>query len=101
MDVKIEPEAPIYQLAGVSKVYRKGGREIPAVRDLDLEIRAGEWLAVQARPATARPRCYSSSAAWTGRPGAGWSSAARTWPRPQKHGCEGAGELVRLHLSDL
>jgi putative ABC transport system ATP-binding protein len=49
MNVKIEPEAPIYRLAGVSKVYRKGGREIPAVRDLDLEIRAGEWLAVEGK----------------------------------------------------
>ena len=33
---------PVYRLAGVSKIYRKGGTEIPAVRDLDLEIRAGE-----------------------------------------------------------
>ena len=41
--------APVYRLAGVSKIYRKGGREIPAVRDLDLEIRAGEWLAVQGK----------------------------------------------------
>jgi putative ABC transport system ATP-binding protein len=40
-------ENTVYRLAGVSKIYRKGGREIPAVRDLDLEIRAGEWLAVQ------------------------------------------------------
>src|ERR1700722_13792418 len=37
----------LYQLAGVSKTYRKGGREILAVRELDLEIRTGEWLAVQ------------------------------------------------------
>jgi putative ABC transport system ATP-binding protein len=44
------PDAsPAYQLTGVSKIYRKGGREIPAVRDLDLEIRAGEWLAVQGK----------------------------------------------------
>ena len=49
MNVKIEPGALIYRLVGVSKVYRKGGREIPAVRDLDLEIRAGEWLAVQGK----------------------------------------------------
>ena len=33
----------------MSKIYRKGGREILAVRDLDLEIRAGEWLAVQGK----------------------------------------------------
>ena len=43
------PQAPVYRLAGVSKLYRKGGREIPAVRDLDLDIRAGEWLAVQGK----------------------------------------------------
>jgi putative ABC transport system ATP-binding protein len=39
----------MYRLTGVSKIYRKGGREIPAVRDLDLQIRAGEWLAVQGK----------------------------------------------------
>ena len=49
MNVNIQREAPIYRLAGVSKIYRKGSREIPAVRDLDLEIRAGEWLAVQGK----------------------------------------------------
>jgi putative ABC transport system ATP-binding protein len=43
------PPASLYQLTGVSKIYRKNGREIPAVRDLDLEIRAGEWLAVQGK----------------------------------------------------
>jgi putative ABC transport system ATP-binding protein len=39
----------IYQLAGVSKTYRKSGRDILAVRELDLDIRAGEWLAVQGK----------------------------------------------------
>jgi putative ABC transport system ATP-binding protein len=39
----------IYQLSGVSKIYRKGGREILAVRELDLSIRDGEWLAVQGK----------------------------------------------------
>jgi putative ABC transport system ATP-binding protein len=39
----------LYRLTGVSKTYRKGGHEILAVRDLDLEIRAGEWLAVQGK----------------------------------------------------
>jgi putative ABC transport system ATP-binding protein len=42
-------ETPIYRLTGVSKIYRKGSREIAAVRGLDLEIRAGEWLAVQGK----------------------------------------------------
>jgi len=42
-------ENPVYRLAGVSKIYRKGGREIPAVIDLDLDIKPGEWLAVQGK----------------------------------------------------
>ena len=49
MTINVQHETPIYRLAGVSKIYRKGSREIPAVRDLDLEIRAGEWLAVQGK----------------------------------------------------
>ena len=44
-----QPATSLYRLAGVSKIYRKNGRDIPAVRDLDLEIRAGEWLAVQGK----------------------------------------------------
>ena len=42
-------ESTIYRLSHVSKIYRKGGREIPAVRDLDLDINPGEWLAVQGK----------------------------------------------------
>src|SRR5437763_12702551 len=53
MDITHETVPPaentVYRLAGVSKIYRKGGREIHAVRDLDLEIRTGEWLAVQGK----------------------------------------------------
>jgi energy-coupling factor transporter ATP-binding protein EcfA2 len=39
----------MYKLTGVSKIYQKGRRTIPAVRDLDLVIPGGEWLAVQGR----------------------------------------------------
>jgi putative ABC transport system ATP-binding protein len=39
----------MYQLTGVNKIYRKGRRTVPAVRDLDLVIEDGEWLAVQGR----------------------------------------------------
>src|SRR5580700_12258987 len=39
----------IYRLTGVSKTYRKSGRDILAVRELDLCIRPGEWLAVQGK----------------------------------------------------
>ena len=39
----------MYKLTGVSKIYRKGRRTVPAVRDLDLVIEDGQWLAVQGR----------------------------------------------------
>jgi putative ABC transport system ATP-binding protein len=39
----------VYTLTGVTKLYLKGGRTVPAVRDLDLVIGDGEWLAVQGR----------------------------------------------------
>jgi putative ABC transport system ATP-binding protein len=39
----------MYQLTGVTRLYAKGGRTVPAVRDLDLVIGDGEWLAIQGR----------------------------------------------------
>jgi putative ABC transport system ATP-binding protein len=39
----------VYTLTGVTKLYRKGRRTVPAVRDLNLVIGDGEWLAVQGR----------------------------------------------------
>jgi putative ABC transport system ATP-binding protein len=39
----------VYKLTGVTKLYQKGRRTVPAVRDLDLTIEDGEWLAVQGR----------------------------------------------------
>jgi putative ABC transport system ATP-binding protein len=41
--------ADLYHLAGVTKTYRTGGRDILAVRELDLTIRDGEWLAIQGK----------------------------------------------------
>src|SRR5215469_7850349 len=39
----------MYKLTGVTKLYQKGRRTVPAVRDLNLVIEDGEWLAVQGR----------------------------------------------------
>jgi len=39
----------VYKLTGVTKLYQKGRRTVPAVRDLSLVIGDGEWLAVQGR----------------------------------------------------
>jgi putative ABC transport system ATP-binding protein len=42
-------ENTIYRLAGVSRIYHKGSRDIPALRDINLDIREGEWLAIQGK----------------------------------------------------
>jgi putative ABC transport system ATP-binding protein len=39
----------VYKLTGVTKLYQKGQRTVPAVRGLDLVISDGEWLALQGR----------------------------------------------------
>jgi putative ABC transport system ATP-binding protein len=39
----------MYQLTKVTKTYTKGRRVVPAVRDVNLKIADGEWLAVQGR----------------------------------------------------
>jgi putative ABC transport system ATP-binding protein len=39
----------VYKLTGVTKLYYKGRRTVPAVAALDLVIGDGEWLAVQGR----------------------------------------------------
>src|ERR1051326_4178998 len=45
----MDPSTELYRLTGASKTYRKSGREILAVRELDLSITDGEWLAVQGK----------------------------------------------------
>jgi putative ABC transport system ATP-binding protein len=39
----------VYKLTGVTKLYQKGQRTVPAIRGLDLVIRDGEWVALQGR----------------------------------------------------
>jgi putative ABC transport system ATP-binding protein len=42
-------ERLMYNLTGVTRLYHKGRRVIPAVRDVNLIIGDGEWLAIQGR----------------------------------------------------
>jgi len=44
-----DASAPLYALTGVTKTFQKGRRTINAVQNLNLVIRAGDWLAVQGR----------------------------------------------------
>src|SRR5260370_38153620 len=39
----------MYQLTGVTKTYSKRGGTVIAMRDVDLSIADGEWLAIQGR----------------------------------------------------
>jgi putative ABC transport system ATP-binding protein len=39
----------VYTLKQVTRLYQQGRRTVPAVRDLDLVIEDGQWLAVQGR----------------------------------------------------
>jgi putative ABC transport system ATP-binding protein len=39
----------MYTLTGVTKLYQKGSRTVPAMREVDLEIADGEFLAVRGR----------------------------------------------------
>jgi putative ABC transport system ATP-binding protein len=39
----------MYMLTNVTRLYQKGRHTVPAVRDLDLEIPDGDWLAIQGR----------------------------------------------------
>jgi putative ABC transport system ATP-binding protein len=39
----------MYKLTNVTRLYQKGRHVVPAVREVDLEIPDGDWLAVQGR----------------------------------------------------
>jgi len=39
----------MYKLTNVTRLYQKGRQTVPAVRDIDLQIPDGDWLAVQGR----------------------------------------------------
>jgi putative ABC transport system ATP-binding protein len=39
----------MYKLTSITRLYQKGRHTVPAVRDVDLEIPDGDWLAIQGR----------------------------------------------------
>jgi putative ABC transport system ATP-binding protein len=45
----LDDATPLYRLSKVGKTYRKNGHDILAVREIDLSINNGEWLAVQGK----------------------------------------------------
>ncbi|HYB13867.1 MAG TPA: hypothetical protein VEF71_00095 [Streptosporangiaceae bacterium] len=55
----------MYELSNVTKNYLKGSRTVSAVRDLNLVIGDGEWLAIQGR--TRATQTSDCRPAWPGR----------------------------------
>ena len=48
----------IIRCRGVTKIYRQGAVDVPALRGIDLDIEAGDFKDFcRARPARARPPC--------------------------------------------
>ena len=44
-----QPEEPIVRTVGLTRVYRSGGREVAALRGVDLTIPAGRFVAIRGR----------------------------------------------------
>src|SRR5688572_19677314 len=45
---------PLVEIENLSKVYRKGSQEVPVLRDLDLAVEAGEFLALMGPPGSGK-----------------------------------------------
>ena len=39
-------KTPLLELQGVSRTYEAGGRTFAAIRNVDVTIQAGEWVAI-------------------------------------------------------
>jgi len=44
-DVAAKPD-PLLRVTGLTKSYRMGGRDLPVLRGIDLDVHRGEWLTV-------------------------------------------------------
>jgi len=52
----LAPGAPVIEARGVTKVFAEGPQLVPALRGIDLTVRAGEFLALVGPSGAARPR---------------------------------------------
>jgi putative ABC transport system ATP-binding protein len=91
-----QPAAPLYDLRGVSKIYGSGGSRVAALEDVDLQVRAGELLAVVGASGSGKTtllqllgaldRPTSGAIAFAGRPLGGMSERELTLLRRTRIG---------------
>jgi ABC-type lipoprotein export system ATPase subunit len=58
----------MYTLTGVTKTHSKRGGAVMAVRDVDLSIADGEWLAIQGRTGSGKTTLLQLLGAMAARP---------------------------------
>ena len=48
---------PVLQISNLDKTYMLGKREVPALKNLNLTVNAGEFVAIMGHQARAKPLC--------------------------------------------
>jgi len=59
MDELIQPEAPVIELVGVTKVYGKGQAAMQALRGIDLQIKTSEFVAMMGPSGSGKSTCMN------------------------------------------
>lgn len=59
-----QPQAPVFVARGLTKVYGSGDSQVVALKDIDLDIRQGEFIVLLGPSGSANRPCSTSSEDW-------------------------------------